>query len=207
MKDSFGKAFAGFEILLSIVLANIFLVVGSVFSIFLLFPVLLISTLYYLRRMYRYHEFTGVIYNYTNFIKGNVLKSIRLLYPLVLFIALLLFSLFYYNRIILDLFPAYFILVIYLVQAFMLYQAVGVMLVASLLYIRNSEAGVPTILNKAFIIFNAHPFRGMLSMLSLAMGAVFVIMVLPFSYLVLFPVMLFMFYVVYSDVIEQERFM
>ncbi|MFW5895025.1 MAG: hypothetical protein ACOCU0_03750 [Bacillota bacterium] len=207
MKRSFGKVFAVFEILLSMVVANLLLVIGSFLSVFLLFPVLLVSTLYYLRRMYRYREYTGIIYNYTNFIRGNVLKTIKLLYPLALFIVLLLFSLFYYNRIILDLFHPYFILAITLVQAFMLYQALGVMLVASILYIRNEKASVGTLLNKAFIIFNAHPFRGLLSMASLAMGGVFVVMVFPIAYLILLPLILFMFYVVYSDVVEQERFM
>lgn len=206
MKSSFGKAFTLFEVILSVVIANVLLVLGSVFSLFLLFPALLISTLYYLRRMYLYHEYTGIVYNYMNYLRGNVLKPMKMIFPLVLFIGLLLFSIFYYNQAVTEVFHPFFVWLIFLVQLFMLYQAVGVMVVASILYAQNSETPAPTLLNKAFIIFNAHPFRALFSMISLFAGIVFVIRVFPFSYLVLFPVGLFLFYVVFSDAIEQKQY-
>ncbi len=206
MKQAFGTAFSIFEIILSVVIANVLLVIGSVLSAFLLFPILLISTLYYLRRMYLYREFTGIIFNYTNFIRGNVLKSIKLLFPLVLFVGFMLLSVFYYNQILLDVLHPYFILLIYLVQAFLLYQAVGVMIVSAILYGKNRDTENKEILNKAFIIFNAHPIRGFLSVLSLGAGFIFIVGVLPFSYLIVFPVSLFFFYVVFSDIIEQKKY-
>ena len=206
MKQAFGTAFSIFEIILSIVLANVLLVIGSVLSGFLLFPVLLISTLYYLRRIYLYREFTGIIFNYTNFIKGNIVKSIKLLFPLVLFVGFMLLSVFYYNQILTDMLHPYFILVIFVVQAFLLYQVVGVMIVSAILYGKNPDTENKEILNKAFIIFNAHPIRGFLSILSLAAGVIFIVRVLPFSYLIVFPIGLFFFYVVFSDIIEQKKY-
>lgn len=181
-----------------------FLVLGSVVSLFLLFPVLLVSTLYYIRRMYLYQEYTGIIYNYTKYIKGNILKTIRLLYPIVLFIGLLLLSIFYYNQIIFELLDPFLVWFIYLIQAFVLYQAIGVVILSALIYGTNPELPNKVILNHAFLMFNAHPFRALLSMISLVMGALFVIKIVPFSYLIIFPIILFLFYVVFSDVFEKK---
>lgn len=206
MRSSLAKAFIIFEVIFSIVLTNMLFVVGSIASVFLLFPVLLISTLYYIRRMYLYHEYTGLIYNYTKYIKGNVGKSIKLLYPLVLFIALLLLSIFYYNQIIFEAFDPFLVWFIYIIQSFMLYQSIGVMIIASILYGKNNEITNKEILNRAFIIFNAHPIRAMMSMTSLIVGAAFIIRVIPFSYLLIFPIILFLFYVVFSDVLELKKY-
>jgi len=206
-----GKAFVIFEIILSIALTNMLLIGGSLLSVFLLFPVLLISTLYYLRRMYLYREFTGIIYNYAHFIRGNILSSIKILFPLVLFIGFLLLSIFYYNRVMIELFHPFLVILIFVVQAFMLYQAVGVMLVSAILYAQfkekhHDETPTYALLNKGFIILNAHPVRGFLSIISLIMGTVFIIRLVPFFYLIVLPIGLFAFYVVFSDVIEQKKY-
>jgi hypothetical protein len=118
----------------------------------------------------------------------------------------MLLSVFYYNQILTDMLHPYFILVIFVVQAFLLYQAVGVMIVSAILYGKNRDTENKEILNKAFIIFNAHPIRGFLSILSLAAGVIFIVRVLPFSYLIVFPIGLFFFYVVFSDIIEQKKY-
>lgn len=153
-----------------------------------------------------YREFNGIIYNFLRFIKGNIWLSIKLLYPLVIFVVLLVLSITYYNQIIFELVDPFFIWFVYVVQAFMLYQAIGVMLVSAIIFGKNPNEPTTAILNKAFIIFNAHPIKGILSMLSLVMGALFVIWVVPFAYMIVFPISLFLFYVVFSDVIEPKKF-
>jgi len=206
MNNVFSKAFIGFEVIFSIALTNIILVVGSVLSAFLLFPILLIATLYALRRMYTNKEYTGILVNYFRIIKGNILPSIKLLYPLVLFIVLIILSVFYYNQILFQIVPPFFVYFVYVVQAFLLYQAIGVLLVSAILYGKKQKQTIKYYLNHAFIIFNAHPVKGLLAMISLIMGIVVVIWVIPYAYLLVFPISLFMFYVVFSDVIENEKY-
>jgi len=201
-----GKSLVVFEIILSIVIANLLLIVGSLLSLFLLFPVMLVSTLYIVRRMYLYREFNGIIYNFIYYMKGNILATIKLIYPLIIFVILLVFSITYYNQIVFEMIDPFFVWLIYIIQAFMLYQAVGVMLISAILYTKNNTESPTAILNKAFIIFNAHPIKGVLSMISLVMGTVFVIYVIPYAYMLFLPISLFMFYVVFSDVIETKKF-
>jgi len=206
VKGSLNRVFVVFEVILSIAIANILLVFGSFISLFVLFPVLLVSTIYYLRNMYIHRDFTGIIYSYIMFLKGNIIKTFKMLYLFVLFIGLLILSIVYYNQILFELAPDLVIVVIYLVQAFMLYQTVGVMLVSSILYTQNPKTPNMELINKAFLLFNAHPIKGLVSTISLVVGMIFVVRILPFSYMLVFPLGLFFFYVVFSDVIEGKNY-
>ncbi len=205
MKSSWGKTLVIFEVIFSIAVTNMLFIAWSVLSLFIMFPVMLIGTLYYLRRMYLYREYTGILYNFAKFIKGNIIASFKLLYPLVLFVGLLLLSIFYYNQIIIELFHPFLVLLVYFVQAFLLYQTVGVMLVAGIIFIQDQAMLKRDILTRAFLIFNAHPVKALLAMLSLIMGTLVVIRVFPFFYLIVLPISLFMFYVVFSDILEKNQ--
>ncbi|MCF7925065.1 MAG: hypothetical protein K9L26_00825 [Candidatus Izimaplasma sp.] len=207
MKTNLYKIFLLFEIIITLFIINALLIAGSLLSLFILFPVLLTATFSITRRLVHYNEFNGVLYSFFTFIKGNVFRTLKVLYPLTIFILLLLFNIFYFNEILIGAYPDYINGIILVAQFLLLYQLLGVLFISSLMLTAVDEnRKIKDYYFYAFILFNANPIRSFLAILSTLVSIGLIFQTTQIAFFLFLPLGIILFYIVYVDVFEQKNF-
>ncbi len=204
MKNVLSKSFVVFEVIFSFVITNIVVFVGSILSATLLLPVFLVSMSNYIRNFYIHKEYSGIIFTFFTGIKGKIKVSIKILYPLMLFIGLLMLSIYYYNGFMSNYFGQTFIVVVFIVQLFVLYQSVGVLLLSALQVAIDSKRNLVETYKYSFLMLNAFPVRSFLAMLSFITVIVLAVLSANALLFALLPLALMAFYIVFSDVFEKH---
>ncbi len=202
MKSNIYKGFILFEALFSIVITNIAFIGLSFLSILILTPVLLVSTFICIRRVYLYKEYQGIIFRFIFSAKGRIIRSFQVLYPALLFLAVLIASVLYYNQIMDYYFSDMVISIVILIQLLVIYQTVAIILLSALYLTIDTKMHALDIYKASFLLFNANPLKGFLSMISLIAMILFIVEISWFGYLIFIPLSLFAFYTVFSKTFE-----
>lgn len=202
MGEGYRRVFLIFEVIISLIVVNILFLLGSIFSGLFLFPVLLVSTMNYIRRFYVYEEYDGIMVTFVRFVRGKIWYSFTVLFPLVVLSIFLLATLLVFNEILIDSFPVFVIYVIHGVQLFALYQLIGIMLHSAIWISKTQQYSIKEVYVHGFLVFNLHPIRSLFSMISLIVISILLLVYIDFTYLLFLPVGLFGFYIVNSTIEE-----
>ena len=115
------KMFAIFELIVSFLIINLLIVVLSIVSLFLLYPVLISGIFYILRRIIKFKEYDSLLINYFTFVKKNIVSSLLAgILPMTLSFVIVL-TVIFVNPLMIDIINDSYIVVIQIVQLIMLY--------------------------------------------------------------------------------------
>ncbi len=128
-----------FEIVATFVLLNIIMLVGSVFSAFILTPLLVYSMFRAIRKLYD-KDYDNMLIDYFANMKHKFIRVTRIGYPLILAIVFLLYLFFFVNPVIADLVSIYFYAAILGSQILLMYIIVSVTMIYLMSLSINPEA-------------------------------------------------------------------
>lgn len=204
MRSNLAKAFVVFEVIISIVVSNISLVLLSIVSFGVLLPVLLVSTMNYIKRMLTYKEYEGIVFTYFSYIKGNIGNSFKAITPIILVIILLLLNLFSFNSILIEYFPLIMVQIIFYIQLFIVYYLIGFLLHVSIILTNNKKLTLKEIYFNSFLKMNLNPIRNFFGILSLFISIYLSLYLVSYAYLIFIPIGLLVFYIIVSPIIKEH---
>lgn len=205
MNKNIYSGFVVFEVILSLVITNFIFVVTSVITLGLLFPIMLVSTFNYIQRFYDQKEYEGIIFTFLSFIKKRILKTTKLLLPIVVLVFLLVINVFVFNIEVVETFSVNQLFILYTAQTLMAYQLLGILLHSAIILIEEKDHTIKTLYKEAFLIFNLHPIRSFFSMLSLVVMIITSLYYVDYIYMLFAPLSLFAFYIVNSPILKKNE--
>lgn len=161
------KLFAAFELILAFFIINATVVIFSIISLFLLYPVLISGIFYILRKIIKHKEYESIIFDYFRFVRKNIIKSLMVgILPLIISIIIVL-TVFLVNPMMVEITSMDLVMGIQVVQLIVLYILFSVLSISLIQIAHSIKKDNMIVLRDSFLIFFAKPLRPIIAFASI----------------------------------------
>jgi hypothetical protein len=196
------KMFAIFELIVSFLIINLLIVVLSIVSLFLLYPVLISGIFYILRRIIKFKEYDSLLINYFTFVKKNIVSSLLAgILPMTLSFVIVL-TVIFVNPLMIDIINDSYIVVIQIVQLIMLYILSSVLFISLIQVAHLIKKDNTIIIRDSFLILFAKPIRSLLAFMSIFLFGYYLFSFIDLYFIVFaIPILMSLYYIIiYSNI-------
>lgn len=204
LNPTLAKMFAIFELIFSFLIINLLIVVLSIISIFLLYPVLISGIFYILRRIIKYGEYESILFNYYTFVKKNIVSALLTgILPMTLSF-IIIFTVIFVNPLMIDIIKDSYIVVIQIVQLVMLYILSSVLFISLIQVAHLIKKDNTIILRDSFLILFAKPIRSLIAFISIFMFGYYLYSYIDLYFIVFaIPILMSIYYIIIYSNIDQ----
>jgi len=191
------KLFAFFELILSFFIINAVVVVFSIISMFLLFPVLISGIFYVMRGIIKHKEYESILSNYFGFVKKNIFRSMTVgVLPLIIMVIIIL-TIVFVNPFMTVIVSADLVIVIQIVQLIVLYIFSSVLFISLIQISHEIKKESFLILQDSFLIFFAKPLRPLIAFLTVLIFGYYLYLYIDLYFIVFaIPIVYSLYYIV-----------